>query len=90
MHYAMGMKIQVSTDWQEIHRQLRIEMRAVGHNHDLDKFLKNIDVMVSELSKIEVVARRTHSTVLYRERLDQVNTAIDRLEKLLLMAKLLK
>lgn len=84
------MKIQVSTDWQEVHRQIRAEMNSIGYNSDLDRMIKNIDTMVSDLSKIEVVARRTHSTVLYREKLDAINEAIDRLEKLLLMAKIMK
>ena len=84
------MKITVSTDWQEVHRQIRAEMNTIGYNSDLDRFVKNIDTMVSELSKIEVVARRTKSTVLYSERLQSINDAIDRLEKLILMAKLMK
>lgn len=84
------MKIQVSTDWQEVHRILRIEMQAVGYNHDLDKFVKNINNMVSDLSKIEVVARRTRNTSVYNQRLEEINNAIDRLQKLLLMARLLK
>jgi hypothetical protein len=45
--------------------------------------------MVSELSKIEVVARRTRGTVLHTEKLEEVNAAIDRIEKLILMAKLI-
>lgn len=84
------MKITVSTEWQEVHRQIRAEMNTIGYNSDLDRFVKNIDTMVSELSKIEVVARRTKSTVLYSERLQSINDAIDRLEKLILMAKLMK
>jgi len=84
------MKIEISTDWQEVHRKLRLEMSAVGYNSDLHRMLGNIDKMVSELSKIEVEARRTRSTVLYKERLDAINAAIDRLEKLVLMAKLMR
>jgi hypothetical protein len=86
----MVMKIEVSTDWQEIHRKLRLEMNAVGYNADLDRMLSNIDKMVSDLSKIEVEARRTRSTVLYREKLEAINNAIDRLEKLIIMAKLMR
>jgi hypothetical protein len=84
------MKIEISTDWQEVYRKLRLEMNAVGHNADLYRMLGNIDKMVSELSKIEVEARRTRSTVLYREKLESINYAIDRLEKLVIMAKLMK
>lgn len=83
------MKIQISTDWQEIHRCIRIDLRQIGYNADFEKFVYNLDKMVSELSKIEVVARRTHNPVLYTEKLEEVNAAIDRLEKLILMAKLI-
>jgi hypothetical protein len=85
------MKIQTSTDWQEIHRRIRIDLRQIGYNADFEKFVRNIDTMVSELSKIEVVSRRTHGrgTVLHTEKLEEVNAAIDRIEKLILMAKLI-
>jgi hypothetical protein len=83
------MKIQISTDWQEIHRRIRIDLRQIGYNADFEKFVRNIDTMVSELSKIEVVTRRTRSTVLCTEKLEEVNAAIDRIEKLILMAKLI-
>jgi hypothetical protein len=84
------MKIEISTDWQEVCRKLRLEMNAVGYNVDLHRMLSNIDKMVSELSKIEVEARRTRSTVLYREHLVDINNAIDRLEKLIIMATLMR
>lgn len=84
------MIITVSTDWQEIHRQIRVELNTIGYNSDLAKLVKNIDIMVSDLSKIEVVARRTKNTTLYNERLQYINNAIDRLEKLILMAKLMR
>jgi hypothetical protein len=84
------MKIEISTDWQEVCRKLRLEMNAVGYNADLHRMLSNIDKMVSELSKIEVEVRRTRSTVLYREHLVDINNAIDRLEKLIIMATLMR
>jgi len=83
------MKMQISTDWQEIHRRIRIDLRQIGYNADFEKFVRNIDTMVSELSKIEVVARRTRGSVLHTEKLEEINAAIDRIEKLILMAKLI-
>jgi hypothetical protein len=83
------MKMQISTDWQEIHRRIRIDLRQIGYNADFEKFVRNIDTMVSELSKIEVVARRARGTVLHTEKLEEINAAIDRIEKLILMAKLI-
>jgi hypothetical protein len=84
------MKIEISTDWQEVHRLLKAEMTTIGYNSDFYKMLKNIDSMVSELSKIEVVARRTRSTVLHMEHITKINQAIDHLSKVLIMAKLMR
>lgn len=84
------MKITVSTDWQDVHKRIRAELNSIGYNSDFDKMVRNIDTMVSDLSKIEVVARRTRNTVLYSEKLESINTAIDRLMKLILMAKLMR
>ncbi len=84
------MKIKISTDWQEIHRLLRVEMKTIGYNADLDRMVKNIDAMVSELSKIEVVVRRKRSMLIHTEHVDKINKAIDYVEKLLLMAKLMR
>lgn len=84
------MKITVSTDWQDVHKRIRAELNSIGYNSDFDRLVKNIDNMVSELSKIEVVARRTKNTVLYIEKLETINNAIDRLLKLIIMAKLMR
>ena len=44
--------------------------------------------MVTELSKLEVEARRLNSPHKTAEKIAEINSAIDRLEKLLLVAKL--
>jgi hypothetical protein len=46
--------------------------------------------MVDKLSKLEVDARRTHVQHYTKEQLEKVNVAIDHLEKLLLMAQLMR
>jgi hypothetical protein len=51
---------------------------------------KNIDKMVSELSKLEVNLRRTGKYSMLDDRVADINTAINHLEKLLLMANLMK
>ena len=52
--------------------------------------LKNIDLMVTDLSKLEVSARRNHSTLFTKEKVDEINRAIKHLEQFLLVAKLMK
>lgn len=83
------MKIKTSLDWEEVSHQLGIQMSSIGYNPDLRKMLKNIDSMVSELSKLEVDARRIRKPEYTKESVDSINKAIDHLEKLLLIAKLM-
>lgn len=84
------MKIQNSLDWQKVNSDLSSQLSSVGYNPDLHKMLANINKMVSELSKIEVEARRSKSTRVSEEKLVDINKAIDHLEKLVLMAMLMR
>ncbi len=84
------MKIEISTDWQEVHRLLRAEMNAIGYNQDLEKMVRNIDKMVADLSRLEVLVRRTRNTVIHTEKVEQINLTIDHLRKLVLMAQLMR
>jgi hypothetical protein len=83
-------KIEISTDWQEVHRLLRAEMNAIGYNKDLEKMVRNIDKMVADLSRLEVLVRRTRNTVIHTEKVEQINLTIDHLRKLVLMAQLMR
>ena len=50
--------------------------------------LKNIDTMITELSKIEVEARRTKRDTVVKAQLDKINEAVDTVEKWVIMAVL--
>jgi len=78
-----------SLDWPSISKELLSQLNAIDYNPDLRKMYKNIENMVSELSKLEVEARRTHILHYAQSKLDEVNKSIDHLAKLLLMAKLM-
>ena len=84
------MKIEKATDWQEVHTQLRSQMLGIGYNPDLQKMLNNITNMVSELSNLEVTARRTRVEHYTKEKVNEINKSIDHLEKLLLIAQLMR
>ena len=84
------MKIEQATDWQEVKSSLLKQMQSVGYNPDFNKMIKNIDSMITVLSKIEVEARRIRKSKLVQNQLEDINKAIDHLEKLLLMAQLMK
>jgi hypothetical protein len=84
------MQINSSLDWQHVHSKLRTQVNSLPFNPDLRKMLNNISNMVSELSKLEVEARRTQKFSYLEKQIEAINKSIDHLEKLLLMAELLK
>jgi len=84
------MQIQTALDWQEVSAQIRRDLDRVGYNPDLKKMFNNIQLMVTELSKLEVNGRRLRTTNFTQELVDKINKAIDHLEKLILMGLLMK
>lgn len=82
------MAIKTSLEWNSESIRLMRHITSVGFNPDLHKVHRNIGLMVDELSKLEVEARRTHKTYPVEEKIAEINSAIDRLEKLILIAKL--
>ena len=84
------MEIQNSLDWQKINSDLSSQLAKVGYNPDLQKMLSNITKMVSELSNLEVEARRSKSSLRTDVKVNDINKAINHLEKLILMATLMR
>lgn len=82
-------KIETSLDWLEVGGELTRQLNRLPFNHDLRRLIANIDKMVDDLSKLEVEARRTRKTVYLETKVLQINEAIDRLEKLILVATLM-
>jgi len=83
------MKIETSLDWDSVSNELTTQFANLPYNPDLRKMFKNIETMVGQLSKLEVESRRTRHTSYSDEQKNKINKAIDHLEKLLLMAKLM-
>ena len=84
------MKIETALDWQEVSAKLRIDLHSLGYNPDLQKMFNNLQLMVTDLSKLEVNGRRLRSTDFTKKEVDKINSAIDHLEKLILMGLLMK
>jgi hypothetical protein len=84
------MKIETALDWQKVSMQLRKDLDNIGYNPDLKKMFNNIQLMVTELSKLEVNGRRLRTTNFTKDILEKINKAIDHLEKLILMGLLMK
>lgn len=83
------MKIRNSLEWSNVAGELYRQLNDIGVNHDLLRMLQNINVMVSDLSKQEVNARRIKKPEYTQAKVDEINKAIDHVEKLLLVAKLM-
>jgi uncharacterized protein YozE (UPF0346 family) len=88
--YNMQMKIKQATDFHTIFVHLKSELKALNYNPDLNKMLKNIQIMVEDLSKLEVEARRKQKFTYTEIKANEINNAIDHLEKLILIAKLMQ
>jgi len=84
------MKIETALDWQEVSAQIRRDLDRVGYNPDLKKMFNNIQLMVTELSKLEVNGRRLRTINYTQSQVEKINKAIDHLEKLILMGLLMK
>lgn len=83
------MQIERAIDWNQVSNSLKRQLSTIGYNPDLHKMYKNIDIMVTELSKLEVTTRRYQKNNLTTDRVKEINNAINHLEKLILMAKLM-
>jgi len=84
------MQIQTALDWQHVSDRLKTDLDHIGYNPDLRKMYNNIQLMVTELSKLEVNGRRIRSTTYTQDQVEKINKAIDHLEKLILMGLLMK
>ena len=84
------MKIERAIDWNQVSIELSKQMNGIGYNPDLVRMHKNIDKMVTEVSKLEVNLRRTGKYTMLDDKVAEINKAITHLEKLLLMANLMK
>jgi hypothetical protein len=84
------MKIETALDWGVVGVELTIQLNQLPYNRDLRRMLRNLDEMVTELSKAEVEARRIHKLEYTKDKVDEINKAIDHFEKLLLIAQLMK
>lgn len=69
---------------------LHAQLKQVRYNPDLHKIYKNIENMVTEISKLEVTCRQRKNYSALEEPIARFNESVDRLEKLILIAKLVE
>jgi hypothetical protein len=68
---------------------LRKLLRSIRYNPDLHKMLKNIDNMITELSKLESTCRHHSKRYQLEKPTNNLLKSLDHLEKLILVAKLM-
>jgi septation ring formation regulator EzrA len=78
-----------SFECRKILDRVKYQLKQVNYNPDLQKIYKNLEEMVTNISKIEVDCRRTKNSNMLEKPLQEFNDSVDRLEKLILLAKLL-
>lgn len=84
------MKIERALDWDRVSILMRDKMSTIGYNVDLQKVYWNIETMITELSKLEVEARRTHKFSYLDAKVEEINKAIHHLNQLILIGLLIK
>jgi hypothetical protein len=82
------MKIENSLEWDQTRSQLKAQIEILPYDLSIRKMIKNIDWMVTELSMIEVEARRTKVSYYKDAQLTKINDAIEYIEKNIMIAVL--
>lgn len=85
----MDMKIKNSLEWDLVRYDLKQQILKLPYDTSIRQMLKNIDTMVSDLSRAEVEARRTKVSYYTDEKLTKVNEAIESLDKIIIIGLLL-
>lgn len=68
---------------------LKKDLGTIRYNPDLYKMYRNIESMVTNISKLEVVCRQSRNRLVLETPLKTLNESVDHLQKLILMAKLM-
>jgi len=78
--------IEARKDLDRLHK----EIKSLRYNPDFYNLHKNLDNMITDLSKLEVVVRTNPKKIyMVTDKLKEIEQAKDYLEKILLMAKLM-
>jgi len=78
--------IKNSLEWAAVRQDLWTKISGVPYSPDLRRMLKNADELVTELSKIEVDARRTKSNTKVDTQLVKIQDTVNTLEQWILLA----
>ena len=82
------MTFETAVDAQKLIHALRIRLKELHYNPDLKKMVENLDVLVTELSKAEVIARTNRAPGIAQKPKEELAKAIHYADNMLLLAKL--
>jgi hypothetical protein len=77
---------ETAVEAQKIVDNLFRRLKELNYNPDLKKMIKNLDHLVTELSKAEVVARTNRAPGIAQKPKEELAKAIDYADKMLLLA----
>ena len=82
------MEIQSSLQGIEVCNEYRRKLASIKYpqSRDLGRMLKNIETMNSDLSKLEVEARRNKNPSFLTPKLTEINAAVNQLNQWLMFA----
>jgi uncharacterized protein (DUF1499 family) len=84
----MNPTFETAVEAQKIIDNLFHRLKELNYNSDLKKMMKNLENLVTDLSKAEVVARTNRSPRIAQKPREELAKAIDYADKMLLLAKL--
>lgn len=86
----MPYEIKNTIDASQAAYDLCKRLRKLSYNQDLWKMYENIELMIKDLGKEEVVVRQTRKDAKYQKKKQQVIDAINHLEKLMLVLAIIE
>ena len=95
MLYYTVMHIKSSLDWAAAESELGVsvcKIKNVRYNTQVRKLVRNLRPLVTELSNLEILARRNKQKYIEREiaaKLEQINAEIHSIEQWMLMLMLM-
>jgi hypothetical protein len=81
-------KFTTALEASKIVDDLKYQARQLNYNKDIRKLLDNCDVLVGKLGNAEVKARQLHKPYLANKPREELASAIDYAEKMLLIMRL--
>lgn len=85
----MEREFDTALEARKIADQMHQELRTMRYNKDIRRVMSNINNMISQLSSLEVEARRSHKPSIVETKRTELANAIDYVQKMMLIMRLM-